>query len=382
MVQVVARDAAGRESVPSTAYIRLTPAFDFSFTHSASVEDNVLNRESAAASKEVYGFLSDGALRDRLERLGFENVEAYDFGGGHHTAGGVMASRTVCGEGGEEIPLYAIIVRGTMGANEWISNFTVGISDLHEGFSSAAERVWSIFNTYAAEYTPDVALSGTGYKVWITGHSRGAAIGNILAAYKFAHNADNVYAYLYATPNIVDDASASYRSAHYAPNIFNYVIAGDLIPRMPPIAWGFTKAGRIITFENENQLYGSKVLTGDQMGEFMRFVTTLVPDRDAYFNTVESSVQRLIVNQSSNQFDINWLFENGPELMGLIIELAPEAIELSIWQKLIKMSENPYLIVFPLLDDSYSVGDVFKAAAPAHDMGNYRKLIEENYKGR
>lgn len=163
---------------------------------------------------------------------------------------------------GETIEVVAVFVRGTNGTEkEWCSNFDVG--DLnryddeydclegklprqpnhdwtrksnHRGFDVCSTRVRRALDAYL-----DSFVDGDAETVfWLTGHSRGAAISNVTAAY-LIDAGHKVFAYTFASPNTTANTEAS--AAKYD-CIFNLVNGDDFVPRLPMPEWGFTRYGR------------------------------------------------------------------------------------------------------------------------------------------
>ena len=72
----------------------------------------------------------------------------------------------------------------------------------------------------------------------VTGHSRGAAVANILGArLTDRFGAESVYAYTFATPRTVRGDYPSYD------NIFNVINPCDMVPMLPLAVWGFERYG-------------------------------------------------------------------------------------------------------------------------------------------
>lgn len=163
---------------------------------------------------------------------------------------------------GETREVIAVFVRGTKAVvEEWCSNFDVG--DLyryndeydsvpgknprqlnaewtrktnHRGFDVCATRIHKAVELYMAKYVDREATP----VFWLSGHSRGAAIANILASYYVDENRI-VYAYTYASPSTTANTEAS---AEKYDCIFNLVNGDDLVPMLPMPEWGFTRYGR------------------------------------------------------------------------------------------------------------------------------------------
>ena len=158
-----------------------------------------------------------------------------------------IAHRTVQYNGMEK-NIVAVVVRGTNSTiAEWSSNFDIGelskfdetedwrTREHHAGFDIAAVRLMRFIDSYLSEHHLDA--SNTVY--WITGHSRGAAIANIIGAY-FEDAGKTAFTYTFASPNTtLKDNADSYRS------IFNIVNKDDFVPCLPMEKWGYTRYGRI-----------------------------------------------------------------------------------------------------------------------------------------
>ncbi|MDR3292864.1 MAG: hypothetical protein LBT20_02030 [Clostridiales bacterium] len=161
--------------------------------------------------------------------------------------------------------LVAIVIRGTNGA-EWYSNFAVGTGTIHEGFNKAYIDLRNNLEDFLG-----AGFDYANTKFFITGHSRGAAVANLIAAdlsgnwTNLGAERTNVFAYTFATPNV---AKVSELEADTYRNIFNFVNAEDMIPYMPFAKWGFWKYGKTFLMNHgDMSTYVAgvkyKVLTGD-----------------------------------------------------------------------------------------------------------------------
>ena len=149
--------------------------------------------------------------------------------------------------------ILVVAVRGTNATNaEWSSNFDVGADTKeyydamgdshphwknkqnHKGFDVASNRVYEKLTSYINTYiSADAEVS-----MLVTGHSRGAAIANILSQ-MYTDNTDyKVFGYTFAAPNTTTAKNAaSYK------NIFNIINKDDIIPYLPLSQWGFKNYG-------------------------------------------------------------------------------------------------------------------------------------------
>ena len=145
--------------------------------------------------------------------------------------------------------VIAVIIRGTNGTiEEWSSNFNIGelskfdstddwkTAENHAGFDICANRIVELVNQFIEENN----LSEDDNVYWVTGHSRGAAIANIIGAY-FENDGRESFTYTFATPNttLATDAN-SYNT------IFNIVNGDDFVPCLPLNDWGYTRYGRTV----------------------------------------------------------------------------------------------------------------------------------------
>lgn len=160
--------------------------------------------------------------------------------------------------------IIAIVIRGTNGTvEEWSSNFDIGCDDIfysnnpisrntdwtnvenHMGFDIAATRVIRVINEYISE---ESNLDSSAIKtLWITGHSRGAGIANIVGSELDSRY--ETFVYTFASPmttTVSDIETASHKS------IFNIVNGDDIIPCLPLDKWGFKRYGndKIINVSN------------------------------------------------------------------------------------------------------------------------------------
>ncbi len=172
---------------------------------------------------------------------------------------------------GVDNEVIVVAVRGTNGTNaEWSSNFDVGADtseyyeacgwdhpdwknkNHHKGFDVAANRLYTKLMAYIRE---NVDMSAK-KNILISGHSRGAAIANILGTYFEDLPEYNAHTYTFATPN----TTVSSNTERYK-TIYNIVNTDDLIPYMPIEKWNFSKHGTTRTISIEEYYEDKSVHT-------------------------------------------------------------------------------------------------------------------------
>ena len=186
---------------------------------------------------------------------------------------------------GQEREIFFLMVRGTNGTNaEWSSNFDIGADTAnyyamtgehpdwetkhnHKGFDVAATRIMKAFDEYVdnlirdGKINPDIPRS-----IFISGHSRGAAIANILGAYFEDDVKYDSYVYTMAAPyTTTSDDFSSYDT------IFNIMNDDDLVPYLPLEKWGFRKYGETLNISIKDNYEDSNPL-GNAVGTFEALV--------------------------------------------------------------------------------------------------------------
>ena len=162
-----------------------------------------------------------------------------------------MAMKYITNEDGGTDTLLAVPIRGGGYGGEWASNFHISdrsgtLSGNHYGFDTAANGVLNGLSNYVANHEIKGDL-----KIWAVGFSRGAAVANLLGRKlnnavlgSIKPNVCDIYVYTFATP-----AGASRQSSDqfFDPNIYNIISPVDLVPRVAPSAWGYTRYGTTLT---------------------------------------------------------------------------------------------------------------------------------------
>jgi len=187
-------------------------------------------------------------IDDLMRYYGFNHVTKYKLSNYHndeHLSEIALGHKTVT-YNGQTKEVVSVAVRGTNSTiEEWSSNFNVGDttkfyytsdwkkSTNHMGFDIPASRL----HTYIKQYIQsNVSLSKSNTSIWLTGHSRGAAVANILGA-KFEDDGYDTYTYTFATPN----TTTAWNASSYD-SIFNIVNTDDFVPYLP--LWSFKRYGK------------------------------------------------------------------------------------------------------------------------------------------
>ncbi|NLD48978.1 MAG: hypothetical protein GX660_17600, partial [Clostridiaceae bacterium] len=185
---------------------------------------------------------------DLLGKIGFKNFEANDYfkqKPKEDTMGVVIASKEI-EVNGKEYTLIALATRGGGYEAEWAGNFTVGASGQHQGFKAASDEAHRFLEYYVNKYKSNFKSD---VKLWLAGYSRGGATVNLLAGRLVDEkqiagitiDKENLFAYCFELPmGALEDQIVPV--SKYT-NIHNIVNPSDLVPKVAPRAWGFTRYG-------------------------------------------------------------------------------------------------------------------------------------------
>ena len=274
---------------------------DSYFTASSFTENidlRLLSTQAAIASSSRYGDAEDKYeidpsgnaknILNMLNAMGFQNVMAnewYSHEKQEDSFGVAIGSRQIV-QGDKTYTLLAIFPRSAGYKQEWVGNFNVGTGEIHAGFKAARDEALR----FAKKYIQENNITGD-LKVWIAGHSRGAAVSNLIGGFfagggieyfgeKVSITPEDVYCYTFATPkNIKNNAPKNtvlsvagaritepyqydtrqdaydYTSGgtitindEMFNGIRNYPFAYDFITYLPPAEWGFSNYGQYCNF--------------------------------------------------------------------------------------------------------------------------------------
>lgn len=208
--------------------------------NSSEAPDSNYNEDKAAKN-----------VKDLLTDLRFGEIETSSYEGMPYTnsIAAAYAQKNLDTDYGN-YTLIAVAIRGAGYEAEWGGDFVVGQNGNHRGFQLAADRVLSMLKQYISSND----ISGN-VKIWITGYSRAAATANLTAATidkgglftgddavdssTVMLSTADVYAYTFETPMGTTDQTSDFRLN----NIHNIVNPIDLVPKVAPKDWGFTRYG-------------------------------------------------------------------------------------------------------------------------------------------
>lgn len=222
-----------------------------------------MNGSNIIFDKDIYGnptHYTRGSTTGAFKALGFKDCIYLDINASNYGSKpnedvddvtSIVLGHTTVEDNGKNADVFVCAVRGTNGTEqEWKSNFDIGADtadyyglrsadwvnhDDHKGFNVAATRALRAIDQYINKYSED--NNGKTY-VLTTGHSRGAAIANILG--KTFEDRNNVvpFTYTFAAPSTT---TASNRNNYNT--IFNIINKDDFVTMMPLTEWGFGHYG-------------------------------------------------------------------------------------------------------------------------------------------
>jgi len=233
------------------------------------------------------GLFTDKAYGGRVNamyaRLGCDEWHHFDFKNNNYkydsddTTSGVYAHKYLFDDNGKIAKdLIIIAFEGTNGKKRWSSNFDVGFNGpeyfdktggdtnhpewtsegdarlYHKGFYIAANRVLQEKvegkdgPVQFLKYIEDHSTYSDGHPiVFVTGHSRGGAMANIVGEYLENRYKDDQgnrkctpFTYTFASPAVWGDNSRPQTSG-----VFNVINTDDLVTMVPFSGWGFTRFG-------------------------------------------------------------------------------------------------------------------------------------------
>jgi len=249
---------------------------------SFSYNNQVYNKKPATDCAEIVTNFS----ANTVENKGFRSITLVpSVPGDINGVGYLIAQKKV----NANDTLILVAIQGTVDA-QWQGNMDITGSTYndsardHSSFVNGKNIVKNRLSTYMSGIPGNKILL-------ITGHSRGAAVANLLAM-DMTNAGNKVFAYTFATPNTGLDAPG------YYPNIFNFCFSDDFVCQSPLASWGYGKYGRTY-WATANDIYASKSNSGFRnemvkanttsfnkaaVYSFVRYMSIVNPSRWSYYN--------------------------------------------------------------------------------------------------
>ncbi len=229
------------------------------YNHNISILCSLFNLE---------GYQSEENLKNALKRIGFlTDVDYINLDTGRDEVNYFIARQKIAN--GDEI--YNLVFMGCIGSNkkQWNSNFDPKGTESktnyektdssyvynHYGFNDAKNFAKSKLTDYLKKY----GLRQDNTKILLTGHSRGAATANLIAAELIDDgsivNDNNLFTYTYATPNNTWNPK---RNNKKYDRIFNIVFPNDFVTKVLLSSWGYGRFGTtysLPTKQNDKKNY-------------------------------------------------------------------------------------------------------------------------------
>ncbi|MCR5505962.1 MAG: hypothetical protein K6F07_03110 [Bacilli bacterium] len=185
------------------------------------------------------------------EKMGFSNLyynQDYVNIPQENTIGCIMASKKI-----DDFTLIMLGIRGSEYGAEWAGNFYMDSFGDHLGFNIAANETIDVIDKYIV----DNNITGH-IKLWMGGFSRSSAVCNLAAGYldegiitgeqvlsdTVTYGKDDIYAFCYEVPMGVSIYSPFDVQGPDFNNIYCFINFHDVVPRVAPWGYGFTRYGR------------------------------------------------------------------------------------------------------------------------------------------
>lgn len=356
--------------------------------------------ENAADGYPNESGVANPKLRKMLSELGFSDYKYWDAASDAdgHTMGTSIAHKAIAYEteaGDENKELIVVAPRNYNYLNEWLSNFAVGTSGDHEGFTESANLILGRLNQYISDY------SLSNYKIWIVGYSRGGAVVDLVAKKinenlgNYSVGADDLYAYTFGAPR------ASITEPKYS-NIHDVKDGNDLLlGYMFPEAWGFYNTGvyeeihpadlvipetvintealvdpaRVVDLltNNDGTVEGVGEINGKEfMDKFLAFMIDAGVTREYFNNEIRPALSRLMKTYQSRTIDkqsevIDFIRDQSTGMLGrlagnIIMDLSTTISGDTLEKKLMK---------YPLYLDLVKMVDGTATEAEINEVSDY-----------
>lgn len=250
----------------------------------------------AACAYEEYN------IENVLEEMGFKEKTMYNYGRSatledNDYVAFCIASKVIK-YNGQDYKIYVAPIRGTPNTAEWFSDFKLSENNdinkkngNHYGFYTAANEVRNEISYKVSndEFDEDHTI------VLVTGHSRGAAVSNIVAGqlsgskYSQYVKKEHIFGYTYACPSVSKYADNTLM------NIYNFNNPGDAIPILPlqGEGWNYKRFGQTVELDTADfnnvsrrfeEICGKEFLSMDNSKFYKDIITHLVVNEKDFYS--------------------------------------------------------------------------------------------------
>lgn len=199
----------------------------------------------------------------KADQFSYDVLDLVNFYAGHH----------VVDDGTQKLNVFIVEMKGYDDNREWVSNFDLACDTpsyyattgehpdwtdkkAHKGFQVAANRATALLKEYITNNT----IEGVNNLVFLSGHSRSAATGSIVAK-NLTDSHINCLAYMFNTPTHF--SGLSLEEAKSYTNIWQILNNEDIVSSLPIYEWDFMQIGHIVRykFSEHTDVYNSIVKT-------------------------------------------------------------------------------------------------------------------------
>ncbi len=260
-------------------------------------------------------------LFGQLKKDGFYNCSHYNYRDSNpHNCSYTFATRNVKYNGRQKTQIL-VCIRGTDSV-EWEGNMDLTGTDYNANYASTHYSFEKASNSIEAalyNYIATIRKKGVDTDqciIWVTGHSRGGAVANLLSAKltdSGSSSIGDVFGYTYATAN----ATTKYKDKSYI-NIFNHCFVDDFVPSVPFEKWGYGNYGITYVANADYAYQAGKRSAGeayrqfkDGMDRYIGLGSSRKEQDGADFNYEETS--KMLVHVTSNWRNVIEYYEKRPE---------------------------------------------------------------------
>ncbi|MDD4772473.1 MAG: S-layer homology domain-containing protein [Eubacteriales bacterium] len=274
---------------------------DMYFAKPSNILNGKLAKASMALCTAALGDTATGSNRNIIqayEDMGYTVLTQQNYDTEQTDDNSDFAAYTIASKrttiNNKNYTIYGIALRGSLELAEWYSNFDIGESGdgPHAGFTNAADGIYSALTSRITGAKDDTII-------WITGHSRGASISNIIGA-RLNQNAEyaqrkNIFTYTFGCPAVT-------KTPYAYDNIFNFNNPGDIIAYIPFTLWGYGINGIEIRLPTDDDtlskvksnfsgIKGGMIYLGRfETDGFADLVTAWCPTKESFYTSEKGGI--------------------------------------------------------------------------------------------